>query len=133
MKNGNSPFEWIQKGEHVSWSRLGVFARIFSALTGKTGAPGELMIDSTHLKAHRTAASLLKKGGAARRIGRTRGSLNSKLHAVCDGGGRPVAMLLTKASHERTYASRSTRYPQDMPFWGRSRLFGMSPNVRAVE
>lgn len=46
----------------IRWSRLGVFARIFSVLTGKAGVPDELMIDSTHLKAHRTAASLLKKG-----------------------------------------------------------------------
>jgi len=28
----------------------------------KAGKPGRLMIDATHLKAHRTAASLLKKG-----------------------------------------------------------------------
>ena len=46
----------------VRWSRQGVFARIFAALSGQSGVPEELMIDSTHLKAHRTAASLLKKG-----------------------------------------------------------------------
>ena len=46
----------------VRWSRLGVFARIFSALAAEAGLPERLMIDSTHLKAHRTAASLLKKG-----------------------------------------------------------------------
>lgn len=28
-------------------------------------------------------------------IGRTKGGLNSKLHAVCDGGGKPLVMLLT--------------------------------------
>ena len=42
--------------------RLGVFARIFAALAAGGGIPQRLMIDSTHLKAHRTAASLLKKG-----------------------------------------------------------------------
>ncbi len=46
----------------IRWSRLGVFNRIFAELTGKGGAPDRLMIDATHLKAHRTAASLLKKG-----------------------------------------------------------------------
>jgi putative transposase len=46
----------------VRWSRMGVFNRIFSALAGKAGEPDQLMIDATHLKAHRTAASLLKKG-----------------------------------------------------------------------
>ena len=46
----------------VRWSRLGVFDRIFAALAAEGGPPERLMIDSTHLKAHRTAASLLKKG-----------------------------------------------------------------------
>lgn len=44
----------------IRWSRLGVFNRIFAELA-KDG-DGVLMIDATHLKAHRTAASLLKKG-----------------------------------------------------------------------
>ncbi len=32
----------------------------------------------------------------ARHIGRTKGGLNSKLHAACDGQGRLVALLLTE-------------------------------------
>lgn len=49
----------------VRWSRMGVFARIFAELA-QPGPDGEtIMIDSTHLKAHRTAASL-SKGGLAR-------------------------------------------------------------------
>jgi putative transposase len=39
-----------------------VFNRIFAELAAKGGKPDRLMIDATHLKAHRTAASLLKKG-----------------------------------------------------------------------
>ena len=46
----------------IRWSRLGVFNRIFAGLAGRASEPDRLMIDSTHLKAHRTAASLLKKG-----------------------------------------------------------------------
>jgi transposase len=46
----------------VRLSRMGVFDRIFAALAAEGGVPERLMIDSTHLKAHRTAASLLKKG-----------------------------------------------------------------------
>lgn len=46
----------------VRWSRAGIFNKIFRELA-KTGGKSEcLMIDATHLKAHRTAASLLKKG-----------------------------------------------------------------------
>ena len=69
----------------IRWSRLGVFNKIFAALAAKGGKPDQLMIDATHLKAHRRAASLLKKGAVPRRIGRTKGGLNSKLHAVYDG------------------------------------------------
>jgi putative transposase len=46
----------------VRWSFLGVFDRIFSHLAAESAVPDTLMIDATHLKAHRTAASLLKKG-----------------------------------------------------------------------
>lgn len=46
----------------IRWSRLGVFIKIFAALAAKGDKPDQLMIDATHLKAHRTAASLLKKG-----------------------------------------------------------------------
>jgi putative transposase len=46
----------------VRWSRLGVFNKIFAELAGKSGKLERIMIDATHLKAHRTAASLLKKG-----------------------------------------------------------------------
>jgi putative transposase len=46
----------------VRWSKLGVFSRIFAALVKEAGDPDVLMIDATHLKAHRTASSLLKKG-----------------------------------------------------------------------
>ena len=46
----------------IRWSRLGVFNRIFAELAAKGGRPDRLMIDATHLRAHRTVASLLKKG-----------------------------------------------------------------------
>ena len=46
----------------VRWSRLGVLNKIFAALARKGGKPERIMIDATHLKVHRTAASLLKKG-----------------------------------------------------------------------
>ena len=44
------------------WSEMGVFDKIFMALASQDGPPEQLQIDVTHLKAHRTASSLLKKG-----------------------------------------------------------------------
>lgn len=46
----------------IRWSRAGVFDRIFAALASESASTDTTMIDATHLKAHRTAASLLKKG-----------------------------------------------------------------------
>jgi len=46
----------------IRWGRLGVFNKIFAELARKGAKPEGIMIDATHLKAHRTAASLLKKG-----------------------------------------------------------------------
>ncbi len=58
----------------VRWSRMGVFNRIFAGLAAEGEPPDQLMVDATHLKAHRTAASLRKKGlfravSGARRVG----------------------------------------------------------------
>lgn len=39
-----------------------MFNKIFAGLAAQGGKPDQLMIDATHLKAHRTVASLLKKG-----------------------------------------------------------------------
>ncbi len=48
----------------IRWSKMGskmsVFNKIFIAPSTFDGVPEQLQIDATHLKAHRTAASLLK-------------------------------------------------------------------------
>lgn len=49
----------------VRWSRLGVFARIFTELAAEGREVETIMIDATHLKAHRTASSLRGKKGDA--------------------------------------------------------------------
>jgi hypothetical protein len=43
---------------------MGVFGRIFVELAKGGGDTEEIMIDATHLKAHRTAASPLKRGSS---------------------------------------------------------------------
>lgn len=76
------------------WSRQGLWLEIFKALTGQNPIHGLAMIDSTHSKAHRSAGG--GKGGAyLQAIGQSRGGRTSKLHALSDGLGRPLALLLT--------------------------------------
>jgi len=64
-------------------------------LAAEASAPKTVMIDVTYLKAHRTATSLRSKKGRGRLIGRTRGRMNTKLHAVCDAEGRPIRLFMT--------------------------------------
>lgn len=46
------------------WCRMGVFATIMMELAAQAQQTEMVMIDATHLKAHRTASSLrVKKGG----------------------------------------------------------------------
>jgi len=50
----------------VRWSRMGVFARMLTELATEGAQTDTVMIDATHLTAHRTASSLAgQKGGAA--------------------------------------------------------------------
>lgn len=59
---GLRPAQDASHNRFVRWSRMGVFAWIFTELA-QPGPEGDtIMIDSTHLKAHRTAASLSKGG-----------------------------------------------------------------------
>ncbi len=48
----------------LRWSRMGVFARMLLELAHLGQDSNTLMIDATHLKAHRTAASLRTQKGA---------------------------------------------------------------------
>ena len=58
----------------VRWSRLGVFARMLTGFAAEDQETETVMIDATHLKAHRTASSLRgKKGGQALRPGGSSG------------------------------------------------------------
>jgi len=43
------------------WSRQGIWTDIYYALSGKTGIYGSMSVDSTYIKAHRSAAGA--KGG----------------------------------------------------------------------
>ena len=44
----------------VRWSRMGISTESSPTLRAESGPPDRVIIDSTHLKAHRTAASLIQ-------------------------------------------------------------------------
>ena len=75
---GYGPYKTLYN-RFVRWARKGVWERVFSELVAADGPPVVLMLDSTSVKAHRSAAG--GKGG--------RTSRRSAGHA---GAGRPKSM-----------------------------------------
>ncbi len=75
------------------WAQRGLWHAILTFLA--KGAKGRLRaVDSTFLKVHQHGANPAG-GQEAQAMGRTKGGLNAKLHAVVDGRGRAVALLLS--------------------------------------
>ena len=74
------------------WSRQGIWTDIFYALTGSTGMYGSISVDSSYVKAHRGRR---KRGAFNNAIGRSRGGQTTKIHALTDDIGRPLAFLVT--------------------------------------
>ncbi|MBL7238163.1 MAG: IS5 family transposase, partial [Komagataeibacter hansenii] len=78
------------------WGDMGIFMRMMDGLSAAKAEPQTVMIDATYLKAHRTASGLLvKKGDPGHLIGRTKGGMNTRLHAVTDHNGRPLSFFMT--------------------------------------
>ncbi|MCE6949721.1 IS5 family transposase [Cereibacter sphaeroides] len=76
------------------WSDNGIFARIMMGLAAEQAEHKTIVIDATCLKALRTAPSLRVRG-RGRQIGRTKGGMNTKLHAVADAKGRPIGFFMS--------------------------------------
>ncbi|WP_370866949.1 IS5 family transposase [Cupriavidus neocaledonicus] len=74
------------------WSRAQVWHTVFAGLAGDADFE-EVFIDSTIVRAHQHAAGAPKKGDQA--IGRSRGGLTTKIHALVDGLGMLARFRLT--------------------------------------
>jgi len=57
---------------YTRWARRGVWQRIFAAAAAAGPVPEELALDSSHVKAHRSASG--GKGGSTRRRSASRGA-----------------------------------------------------------
>lgn len=79
------------------WGGKGIFQNMLIALAFSADPRAQLQMDSTHIKIHRTAASLFSKD-TDRAIGRSKGGLNTKIHAVCDQEGNMICFALTNGN-----------------------------------
>ena len=78
-----------------------MFDRIFAALAAEGGLPDRLMIASTYLKAHRTAASLLKKGLFPAASGDTQGRAELQAPRRLRRPGTPRRAAAHRGASER--------------------------------
>ena len=74
------------------WACKGLWDELFVAGI-PTDALETVMLDSTACKAQRFASGA--RGGAEEALGRSRGGLTTKVHALVDALGRPLCFLLT--------------------------------------
>src|SRR5262249_22743683 len=90
----------------VRWACRGIWENLFRQLAGNGRCADTQMIDSTHVKAHRSAAGG-KRGEQKQAVGRSRGGRNTKIHALADAKGRLLAILLTGGeAHDCPVAER---------------------------
>ena len=76
----------------VRWRRAGVWDRIMDALAAAHDAAVE-MIDTSVVRVHQHGACIA--GNREQPMGRSRGGLTSKIHAVVDANGLPLQLGLT--------------------------------------
>ena len=89
----------------VRWRRAGVWAKIMSALAGAHDAAVQ-MIDTSIVRVHQHGACVIRNRRQS--MGRSRGGLTSKIHALVDTNGLPVRLALTAgAAHDNRLAGNS--------------------------
>jgi transposase len=76
----------------VRWRRAGVYSRIITALAGAHDAAVQ-MIDTSIVRVHQHGACITRNQRQS--MGRSRGGLMCKIHAVVDSNGLPVRLALS--------------------------------------
>jgi transposase len=88
----------------VRWRRAGVWNRIMEAVAAAHDAAVQ-MIDTSIVRVHQHAACIARNKKQS--MGRSRGGLSSKIHAVIDKNGLPVRLALTAGeAHDNRLAAK---------------------------
>ena len=78
--NWNSIYHYYRQ-----WCRTGLWGEVFARL-GPSLKSDRCFLDATHVKVHRCAANPAG-GQAGQAMGRTKGGMNTKIHAAVDAAG----------------------------------------------
>lgn len=77
----------------LRWTRQGVWTQLFCQIEAPLQG-SRCFLDSTHVKVHRSGSNPCG-GQQSQAMGRTKGGLNTKIHAVVDEAGRPIRLFLS--------------------------------------
>jgi transposase len=89
----------------VRWHRAGVWSRIMNALSAAAHDAAVQMIDTSIVRVHQHAACIARNRRQS--MGRSRGGLTSKIHAVVDSSGLPVRLAITTGeAHDNRLAAK---------------------------
>jgi transposase len=88
----------------VRWRRAGVWAKLMSSLAGAHDAAVQ-MINTSIVRVHQHGACITRNRRQS--MGRSRGGLTSKIHALVDTNGLPVRLALTAGeAHDNRLAGK---------------------------
>jgi transposase len=88
----------------IRWRRAGVWAKLMSVLAGAHDAAVQ-MIDTSIVRVHQHGACITRNRRQS--MGRSRGGLTSKIHALVDTNGLPVRLALTAGeAHDNRLAGK---------------------------
>jgi transposase len=88
----------------VRWRRAGVWAKILSALAGAHDVAVQ-MIDTSIVRVHQHGSCITRNRRQS--MGRSRGGLTSKIHALVDANGLPVRLAVTPGeAHDNRLAGK---------------------------
>ena len=88
----------------VRWRRAGVWGRIMDAMATAHDASVQI-IDTSIVRVHQHGACIIRNRNQS--MGRSRGGLTSKIHAVVDTNGLPVRLALTAGeAHDNRLADK---------------------------
>ena len=90
------------------WTAAGIWARVLAVLQRAADGAGQLdwqthYVDGTVVRAHQHAAGAVG-GQEHEALGRSRGGFSTKVHLRAEGGGRPLALVVSGGErHESLY------------------------------
>jgi transposase len=88
----------------IRWRRAGVWGGIMNVLAA-THDPAVQMIDTSIVRVHQHAACIIRNKRQS--MGRSRGGLTSKIHALVDTNGLPIRLALTAGeAHDNRLAGK---------------------------